>query len=170
MSLIALPVELHLAIFTHLAFPDLQTLRLANHYFYALIPLPTHAQLLAMEKLDFTYNKFFTCVGCTRLRPVSEFSSKMVKRKKGPQGTQAHNRFCLECGRRPLPGPHRYTSGDRWDESGVPFVRCRWCAKVAKAPADQDIELCLYCHTRALEEARGGRGIQEGAEGWEAAG
>jgi hypothetical protein len=150
LSLLALPPEIHAAILP-LRFFDLHTLRLVNKYFYALIPPPIHAELLLAETLDFD---FLACVGCTRLRPVATFSSKMFIKKKAPGGTQAHNRFCIECGHRPLPGTHRYMLGSRWKEDGVPFARCKRCTMIAKGPEDQAVPLCFSCHTQDLERAR----------------
>jgi hypothetical protein len=102
LSLLALPLEIHAAILPHLQFLDLHTLRLVNHYFHALILPPPYDELLLAEK---TPNfDFLACVGCTRLRPVAKFSIKMFIKKKAPGGAQAHNRFCIECGRRSLLG------------------------------------------------------------------
>lgn len=160
-SLVALPTEIQIAIFTHLQLLDLHTLRLTNHYFHALIPPPTHPELLMIEMADFG---FLTCVGCTRLRPEATFSSKMYKKKKVPGGTQAHNRFCIECGRRPLPGVHRYMLGSRWEEYGAPFARCLRCQRIARGPDDQAVPLCLSCHTQDLERARAAKEVQREVE------
>lgn len=152
LSLLALPPEIHAAILPHLQFLDLHTLRLVNHYFHALVLPPTHAELLSVEK---TPNfDFLACVGCTRLRPVASFSIKMFTKKKAPGGAQAHNRFCIECGRRPLPGVHRYMLGSRWQEYGVPYARCKRCRTIAQGPEDQAVPLCFSCYTRDLERAR----------------
>ncbi|KFY49112.1 hypothetical protein V495_00760 [Pseudogymnoascus sp. VKM F-4514 (FW-929)] len=151
LSLLTLPTEIHAAILTHLQFFDLHALRLTNRYFHALLPPPTHAELLSAETLE---TGFLACVGCTRLRPVATFSSKMFIKKKVAGGTQAHNRFCIECGRRPLPGLHRYMLGSRWKENGVPFARCLRCEIIAKGPEDQAVPLCFSCHTQDLERAR----------------
>jgi hypothetical protein len=151
LSLLALPTEIHAVILTHLRFLDLHTLRLTNHYLHALIPLPSHAEFLTVETSGFD---FLACVGCTRLRPTATFSPKMFKKKKAPGGSQAHNRFCFECGRRPLPGVHRYMLGSRWEEYGVPFARCLRCGSIARGPEDQAVPLCLSCHTQDLERVR----------------
>ncbi|OBT61335.1 hypothetical protein VE03_09536 [Pseudogymnoascus sp. 23342-1-I1] len=151
LSLLTLPTEIHAAILTHLQFFDLHALRWTNRYFHALLPPPTHAELLSAETLE---TGFLACVGCTRLRPVATFSSKMFIKKKVPGGTQAHNRFCIECGRRPLPGLHRYMLGSRWKENGAPFARCLKCKIIAKGPEDQAVPLCFSCHTQDLERVR----------------
>lgn len=85
LSLLALPPEIHTAVLP-LRFFDLYTLRLVNKYFYALIPPPVHAELLLAETLDFD---FLACVGCTKLRPVATFSSKMFIKKKARADTSA---------------------------------------------------------------------------------
>jgi hypothetical protein len=150
-SFLALPTEIHAAVSSHLEFLDLHTLRLTCHYFHSLIPPPTHGELLAVETTTFD---FLACIGCVRLRPAATFSAKMVKQKKAPGGSQAHNRFCIECGRRPLPGVHRYTLGSRWEEHGVPFARCLRCRRIARGPEDKAVELCLSCHGQDMQRVR----------------
>jgi hypothetical protein len=66
--LLALPPEIHLAILPHLPFLDLHTLRLTNHHFHALIPPPTYAEFLAIEKPGFD---FVAYVGCSRLQQAA---------------------------------------------------------------------------------------------------
>ena len=85
---------------------------------------------------------------------MATFSRNMFMKKKIPGGAQAHSRFCIECGRRPLPGVHRYTLGSRWKENGVPFVRCFSCKIVARALEDQTVLICLSCHMQDLERVR----------------
>lgn len=168
LSLLALPQKIHIAILPHLQFLDLHTLRLVNHYFHALILPPTHAELLSAEttpKFD-----FLACVGCTRLRPVAKFAIKMSTKKKASGNAQAHNRFCIECGRRPLPGVHRYMLGSRWHEHGVPYARCKRCRVIARGPEDQTVPLCFSCHTQDLEKARAVeelKRVQNEAREWE---
>jgi hypothetical protein len=154
-SLLALPTEIHDEIFTNLCFPDLYSVRLINHYFYNIIAPPVHAELLTAETLDFAREiNAFACVGCTRLRPQAAFSPKMVKKKKVAGGTGARNRFCIECGRRPLPGVHRYHLGSRWEEAGMLFVRCLRCTAITLGPEDQNVPLCLSCYTKHLLRER----------------
>lgn len=160
-SLLALPTEIQDEIFTNLCFPDLYSVRLINHYFYDIIPPPAHADLLTAETLDFAREiNAFACVGCTRLRPQAAFSPKMVKKKRVAGGTEARNRFCIECGRRPLPGVHRYTRGQRWAEAGVLFVRCLRCTAIARGPEDQNVPLCLSCYTQDLARARAAKELE----------
>ncbi|KFY28475.1 hypothetical protein V493_02917 [Pseudogymnoascus sp. VKM F-4281 (FW-2241)] len=151
LSLLTLPTEMQDAIFTHLRFFDLHTLRLTSRDFHALIPPPTHGELLSAESLELG---FLACAGCMRLRRIAKFSPKMFKRKKTAGGIEAYNRFCFECGRRPPPGEHRYMLGARWEENGVPFVRCLRCEKVDIGPAEQAISLCLPCHRQDLERKK----------------
>lgn len=128
-SLLDLPTEMDLLILQHLSFFDLHSLRLTNHYFHALIPPPTHAELLDNEQSPFACkNGLSACVGWTRLRPKASFSPKMFKMENRPGQPDARNRFCIECGRRPLPGPNRYLlarAGRRMAEllSGASNVR-----------------------------------------------
>lgn len=155
-SLVALPTEMHLAIIEHLSLLDLHTLRLTNHYFYALIPPPTHADLLVIEQSRLIRQKrFFACVGCTKLRPKAAFSPEMYKKKKNRPGQPgARERFCIECGRRPLPGPHRYKLGLQWKEDGVCFVRCVECENIARGFQYLAAPVCLSCHRQRLEAYR----------------
>jgi hypothetical protein len=76
LSLLALPTEIHAAILTHLRFPDLHTLRLANHYFYVMIPPPIHAELLTFETLDFA-------VRCLILFSMIRARRRMVEQIRG---------------------------------------------------------------------------------------
>jgi hypothetical protein len=97
---------------------------------------------------------FLACVDCARLRPAAAFSTKMVKKRRAAGGIESHNRFCIECGLQPLPGIHRYTLDSRWEDHGVPFVRCLRCRSIARAPEDTAVKLCLSCNWRDLERAR----------------
>ncbi|KFY14800.1 hypothetical protein V492_02407 [Pseudogymnoascus sp. VKM F-4246] len=144
LSLLTLPIEIQAAILT-------------NRHFYALIPPPTHAELLSTETLA---NRLLACVGCTRLRPVAAFSPKMTMKKKAPGGAHAHNRFCIECGRRPVPGPHRYVIGWRWKENGAYFVRCLRCEVIGRAAEDYRVPFCFSCHTQDLERERAARELE----------
>ncbi|KFY45634.1 hypothetical protein V494_00859 [Pseudogymnoascus sp. VKM F-4513 (FW-928)] len=155
--LLTLPFEIQTAILTHLQSFDPYALRLTNRHYYALIPPPTHAELLSAETSE---TGFLACVGCTRLRPIAAFSSKMIMKKRGPGGAQAHNRFCIECGRRPIPGPHRYVLGSRWKENGASFVRCLRCGVIGRAPEDQRVPLCFSCHTQHLEREKAARELE----------
>jgi hypothetical protein len=76
-------------------------------------------------------NKSFACVGCTRLRPKAAFSPGMHKKKR-PGQPEAHTRFCIECGCRPLPGPYRYMLRSQWEEDCVSFVRFAECGNIDK--------------------------------------
>lgn len=155
-SLLGLPAEIHTAIFTHLPCLELQSLRLTNHYFHGLIPplsRPlTHAKILTVEALGIS--GCLACVSCTRLRPMARSSSKMTKRRKMAGGAEPHNRFCIECGRRPLPGVHRHSLEARWEECGTSFVRCLRCASIAIGPKDHAVQLCYSCHTQDLDRER----------------
>jgi hypothetical protein len=76
-SFLALPVEIHGAISSHLKFLELHTLRLACHYFQSLIPPPTQGELLAIETTTFD---FLACIAYTMLWSADMFSAKMVKK------------------------------------------------------------------------------------------
>jgi len=164
-TLLTIPVEIQTYIMGHLDIPGLQTLRLSCNYFYIIIPPPVHADLVAIEASLQGNIDYFACVGCTTIRPRAMFSPSMLKKKKTSGGSQACNRFCNECGRRPLPGLHRWTMGIRWEEddtrgSYVPFVRCLGCERIARAPADKAIRLCLGCHTYDIERVRAAEEVQ----------
>lgn len=94
------------------------------------------------------------CVGCVRLRRKDKFSPKMTKSRKSSGGAHAGNRFSIECGRRPLPGEYRYLRGCRWEEHGVPFVRCLNGITIVWVPRDQLMKHCLSCHSQDLEKEK----------------
>jgi Zn ribbon nucleic-acid-binding protein len=86
--------------------------------------------------------------------------AEMARKKKAPGRKEAH-RFCFECGRRPLPGVHRYQLASRWEEYGVPFVRCTECRSIARAPDNQPLRLrgswdivalCVSCDMLARQD------------------
>ncbi|PYH83063.1 hypothetical protein BO82DRAFT_431110 [Aspergillus uvarum CBS 121591] len=99
-----LPPELHLLIATHLPqLPDLSRAHLAqtNYYFHTLLPRPTHADLLAAELDPLAIaNDLYACRYCLRLRRVTHFADRMVRRGRGRFGAarERAKRFCLECG------------------------------------------------------------------------
>ncbi|EPE24926.1 hypothetical protein GLAREA_11507 [Glarea lozoyensis ATCC 20868] len=151
-SIFAISTELFHGITSNLNVLDIHSLRLTCHHFHAVIPPvppPTHSDLLNAETIH-----FLACVGCKRLRRSAKFSTKMVKKHKRPGGRQARSRFCIECGRRPLPGTHRYMLGQRWEEGVVPYVRCIRCTEIDIAPDDKIVKLCLSCHQQNLERKR----------------
>lgn len=74
-------------------------------------------------------------------------------------GLKAHERFCNECGRRPLPGVHRHKLGARWTEYGMPYMRCSGCERIVNYLKEGDGCVCSICfeevsrHERALDQA-----------------
>ncbi|RAH41962.1 F-box domain protein [Aspergillus brunneoviolaceus CBS 621.78] len=110
MTMSKLPPELHLQIATHLpAPPDLSRTHLAqtNHYFHALLPHPTHPELLAAELDPLAIaHDLYACRYCLRLRRATHFADRMVRRGRGRFGAERERakRFCLECGVCPRDG------------------------------------------------------------------
>lgn len=145
-----LPTELRLAFLTHLPLIDIYTLRLTNHLFYHLIPPPTVDDLISIESTAYARDaQLLTCGGCTRLRHYRHFSSD---RSYLPVSLR-NRRFCLDCGRRPLPGGHRYQDGASWHEDGVLLVRCRACKGIVRARPGRSV--CVGCCEREIRtEAR----------------
>ena len=139
-----LPREIFDLISNDLDFLDLHSLRLTCLYFHKLIPTHTHVELLGAET---TIPGLLTCVGCTRLRPTTKFGDEMVKELMAAGKNKAPERFCLECGRRPLPGLHRYGPGSRWREAGVPYVRCARCNEISQRLQDLVVR-CGPCQAR----------------------
>lgn len=164
-ALLIMPAEPFDKIIGYLDVPDLQTLRLCCSRFFAIIAPPTHADLVTIERSLQNRRGHFACVGCTKIRPPAMFSPSMLKKKKALGGSQAHNRFCNDCGKRPLPGLHRWMLGNRWGEeliggSYMLFVRCSWCETIARAPADAGTKLCLGCYTYNIERRRAAEEVQ----------
>ncbi|OJK04591.1 hypothetical protein ASPACDRAFT_38152 [Aspergillus aculeatus ATCC 16872] len=110
MTMSKLPPELHLEIATHLpATPDLSRSHFAqtNHYFHALLPHPSHTELLAAELDPLAIaNDLYACRYCLRLRRVTHFADRMVRRGRGRFGAERERakRFCLDCGVLPRQG------------------------------------------------------------------
>lgn len=164
-TLLTTPPEIQNKIIRYLETPDVHVLRLTSKYFYDIIPPPTHADLLAIEASLEINIDHFACVGCTKMVSLYKFSPSMVKKKKISGGSEARNRFCNDCGRRPLPGLHRWMLGNRWEEwdimhSYVPFVRCGRCGEIAQAPGDKAIMVCLKCHTFDRERERAAEAVR----------
>lgn len=110
-------------------------------FFYNTIPPPTHQQLLKAEtEKRAHYYGLLTCGGCLRLRDRGEFSDKFMMPSDAKyhlvcpgfrsREVKAAQKFCHECGVRPLPGEFRYWLGslfhDQLGEHGL-VVRCKRC-------------------------------------------
>ena len=145
-----LPAELHLAILSQLPLIDIYTLRLTSRQFYHLIKPPTVDDLITIESSSFARDhQLLTCGGCLRLRHYSAFSSD---RSYLPSSLRSR-RFCLDCGKRPLPGTHRYQEGASWHEDGVLLCRCRACKGIVRARVGRSV--CVSCCEREIRgEAR----------------
>ncbi|KAH6722905.1 hypothetical protein BKA61DRAFT_585472 [Leptodontidium sp. MPI-SDFR-AT-0119] len=158
-SLLILPTEMHNQIVRFLPLPDRWSLRQTNTHFAALISAHTHSDLLFLEREGAQAgfgprDTLLTCIGCTKLLRMSKFSPKMYSKKKARGGVQAGSRFCIECGKRPLPGTNRYQKGARWKEAGRPWVRCVKCGDVGEGSSDQAVQKCLVClEVTALNDA-----------------
>ncbi|KFY18418.1 hypothetical protein V493_08635 [Pseudogymnoascus sp. VKM F-4281 (FW-2241)] len=147
-SLLALPGEIQNAILAVLDFPDLHKLRLTNSYFYALIPRVSRER-----------RRIFACIGCERLRPVTEFSLEAVPYGLGLGPFAASRQRCRECVHGTVLEP-----GSRWEECGVPLVRCLECKMIRLAPVDTRVKLCLLCHPEDLDDDKP-QEQKEGSEG-----
>ena len=75
----------------------------------------------------------------------------MIKRTHRAGGRKAKNRFCVECGKRDLPGVDRYQRGSRWEENGEVWLRCLDCLEFDRAPRGKGVQRCGSCHAAYLE-------------------
>lgn len=85
--------------------------------------------------------RWLVCHGCVCLRPAEKFGDTErlgLDRMVGWWGLP--RRFCLECGRRPLPGGNRYKAGDSWREEGKLWVRCGVCEGVKETTEGMERE------------------------------
>ncbi|KAI9043940.1 F-box domain protein [Aspergillus affinis] len=124
----SLPTELHLLILNLLLFPDLIHLKLTCTYFHTLIPPLSHSALIDAENTDLAvFKDVFACRYCLRLRPRSEFADRMLHRRRGRYGRDAHNRFCVDCGLQPRVGRPRYCPGAQIVMQGISYVICLTC-------------------------------------------
>ena len=148
-SLSSLPPEIHLLILPHLPTLARLLLRLTSSHFYLLIPPPLRWELENLEHGILNLGRikhlrYMTCGGCIRLRPMNKFARNHLF-----YCTVIPDRkFCLECGKRDLPGPFRYKEGDVWDEGGVDYVtyvRCRGCKKDGRIHAAAGSRMCEGC-------------------------
>lgn len=149
-NFVSLPTELHVCIISHLSLVDVYFLRLTNRHFYNLIRPPSVQDLIRLESTLWARDRLLvTCGGCLRLRYGSQFSSDRSYLPSSLRG----RRFCLECGRRPLPGSHRYQEGDKWHEDGSLMVRCRTCKGICRGRVGRST--CEGCCEREIRvEAR----------------
>ena len=143
-----IPAELILNITNNLRLVEVMLLRGVSRFFHNTIPSPTHQQLLEAETEKWAgINGLLTCGGCLRLRDEGEFSHKFMMPGIGRNQlfysgflsgeVKAAQRFCHECGVRPLPGDFRYWRGSHYDDkhgkNGL-MVRCKRCGMDRPAP------------------------------------
>jgi hypothetical protein len=146
-----LPTEIHIAIINQLSCPGRPCLKYTNRYFFELVPLPSHAELLAAE--DPIYDgedpntlKFLACRDCVRLRPSYKFADKMRKGRLGGRRSHAFKRICLDSFLNPKPGKPRDAKGSYVKIMGEIFVLCRECMRFERVPSDQrDKRRCGGC-------------------------
>ncbi|KAF2197274.1 F-box domain-containing protein [Delitschia confertaspora ATCC 74209] len=128
--LLRLPVELHRDIVDLLPFQDKVRLRLTNQHFCSVIKPPTHQEYLAVESRPWaTSQSLFACSACKRLRPLLKFSDDMRKGSKSRHGSEAHLRFCIDCGVE----RGKYKAGTELKIMGKACVVCRICHRFADA-------------------------------------
>jgi hypothetical protein len=152
LSLLALPGEIKNAIIAGLNLPDLQTLRLTNHYFYALIPPMPSDRLFQIEK-EFMPYRYFACMECKRLRHITNFIPGTMSLLKRLPTSSAFIQRCRECVRLKFKEP-----GSRWMECNVPIVRCVECKEAGQALVDTRVQYCLSC---LPEDSKSGKSTQK---------
>lgn len=145
-----LPPELHALINKSLHVCDLLQLRLTCAYFYALLPPPSHEQLLQAESTDWARHRdLYACRYCLRLRSACHFADRMLRRRRNRMGRDSAKRFCIECGLRPRQqGTARYGPGAQITVQGAFFVVCISCRQFHPGAQDRlgrSTLLCLSC-------------------------
>ncbi|PYH91610.1 hypothetical protein BO71DRAFT_451999 [Aspergillus ellipticus CBS 707.79] len=151
-TLLTLPPELHLQITTHIPLlPDLYHLKQTCTYFAALLPTPTHEELLAAESTSFAItHDLYACRYCLRLRPAQKFADRMLVHGRGRYGEYRGKRFCVECGVLPRGAETRsggleearYGPGDLVRIQGVAHVYCRRCGGLRRVVGEWDGGCC----------------------------
>lgn len=154
-SLISFPAELKLLIIAELGIEDKLRLRLVCHTFYSFIPKPTRGDLVLLwDSIFGRQNNLQVCFSCRRLRPKSAFSTEIrtnlgFRRQSIRSNGLLGNRFCNECGSRPLPGIHRYQLGEIWHQDGMSYLRCTRCEEckpfTTKTRARCYVSVCSDC-------------------------
>jgi hypothetical protein len=150
-TLLNLPTEIHLAIISHLEFPETQFLRHSCHAFSTLIPaISSLDDLLTAEKWEGAQTlNLFTCAVCMRLRISGKFADAHRKGPFGREGRNREKRFCIDWGMKPPAGANsklRYQWGDMWTRFGMPYVKCKGCrSKKRGVMGRKDCEMCPDC-------------------------
>jgi hypothetical protein len=123
--LLQLPVELLQDIISYLELYEKARLRQTNHCFHSLIGPITHQDLLVAETTVWAVSgNLFACKECTQLRHMLKFCDDMRKGKKVKGGSEAHTRFCVDCGI-----ARRYQPGTKLAIMGTPYIICKICKK-----------------------------------------
>lgn len=155
--LLRLPVELHLEIVKYISPPhdgSFLSLRLANRYFYRIIPAPDHETVLRIEKTAWAKQRsLYTCRHCPErdgsigLRHRLEFRDDMINENSGGDHWKAlspSKRFCAECGFHLL--KRSWWVGKFIFVGGVAWIQCFHCGKVRKGVDVSERKKCMsYC-------------------------
>lgn len=169
-TLSTLPLELLFDILDDVSYNDVQAFRRTSHHFFSILPPPMDTHLeKARSSLYAADGKLLACAGCLRLLPQWKFARRMISEaaareynyldeaevfryiavKKTAVNTTdlpRRDRFCIECGRRDLPGPYRYQLGDQWEDHYLHwYVRCEKCKKINRAALDIKLRMCKFC-------------------------
>jgi hypothetical protein len=140
-----LPAELQRLILDNLDLPSKIALRLGNHHFNALIPRPTHAELLVAERTPWaTICHLYACRKCVRLRPSNRFTDAMKKGPRGRNGKVPCKRFCIDCGLDQKKGGP-YSRGAEFDVEGRRHVVCWVCRKPGERGSENSSR-CKECY------------------------
>lgn len=116
-----------------------QSLRQMSRHFRTFLRL-NNQEWFIIERAEIADSEqLLFCVPCQRPRRHFRFSPRM---RSGPKSrgnlwlTPYGNRFCIECGIRPLTGTrddvHKYGKGNEWEQDGITFVRCLKCGQCAR--------------------------------------
>ena len=168
-TLLTLPTELQLEISSHLSFLSTLFLRGTNRHFLSVIPAPSREDLLnAEDTSEATTLKVLYCNPCHRLRHKDQFGRGRMRERSNSKnnvaGRKKLNRFCCDCGARPLTGTmedaFKYSKGNKWtckikgEDVETTFVGCNKCGECKVADANKKWKLCRNCGAGVKQEKR----------------
>lgn len=134
LSLGDMPFEIYLLIFSFLDYPPIMALKKTSRGYYENLSI---TQRFAPQ----IANAYLTCTLCCRVLLRSSFGNKQTRKKRRRGGTDAHKRFCIECGL-----IHRkYRIGNRVGWGNVFWIFCRDCSTFSISLGGQG-EVCEDLH------------------------
>ena len=169
-SLLALPVEIKMQIFTHLAssYLALKVLRRTHRSFRALIPKLRRIQyvsaddyrayLLAAERTSSSLfpPNLYPCHSCSKVLPAEYFCDQSIVGEYDIGQARGHDRFCIDCGFR----KNRYYPRQVIMIDGINHTVCWRCTGRLAEKYDWVRGLCWCCYTHLNEKCEdAGNGV-----------